>query len=171
MAEQPREQRGLSMLADEGARRMMRRVIWVRAGGLAVLAAVAALLALSLYASHDTAGESGLLLVIVAGGLALVGMFGGQVLMGVAERRAGRADSFAAAGEAYLQGVWLCGGLNLAAAAFTLVVLLAAPPAGRAWVEMAIVGVVNLIGLLLSLPRRGRLRQLFYSPSLPHVKL
>jgi len=151
-----------------------RMVAQLRLAGAAVslsLAGVviAAVVLLVVRISRPVAGSFST--VVVAGVIALAALVGGLVAIELTGRRAKKADTLEAAAAGYKLGCLLSGGLNLAAACVTLVVLATAGVSRGLWVPQLLVLAVNVLGLILAVPRVKHLRALHYRPILPLTRV
>jgi hypothetical protein len=155
----------------EGVHRTVSRLRLVAAGVWLALALVAglAVLLVVLRALHPVKG--GFAPVVAAGVLALVGLGAGATALGLTDRKARRAGSLGEAANHYRVGCLIAGASNFAVSCVTLGVLWGCGVSGGLWVPQLLVLAVNLLGLLLAVPRLKHLRSLHYRPMLPLTKV
>ncbi len=155
----------------EGVHRMVSRLRLVAAAVWLALALVAglAVLLLVLRALHPVKGGFGP--VVAAGVLALAGLGTGAAALGLTDRKARRGASLEEAANHYRIGCLIAGAANFAPSCVTLGVLWASGVSGGLWLPQLLVLAVNLLGLLLAVPRLKHLRSLHYRPMLPLSKV
>mgnify|MGYP006304513623 CR=1 FL=1 len=111
--------------------------------------------------------DGGVAAVILAGAVAVLALAGGTVALEVTSRKARKAGSLEGAVAVYRLGCAIAGAVNAAAALVALIVLYANGISGGLWIPLAIVLVLNLLGMALAVPRVRQVRRLHYRPTLP----
>lgn len=111
--------------------------------------------------------RGGLAWVLVAGGVGLVALIVGLGLLVWGNRQAKRAEAIKAAAGAYLTGCAVAGAANFAAGVVTVGAIFSNGLSKGLWVPQVLVLAVNLLGLVLAVPKVEHLRRLHYSPTLP----
>jgi len=137
--------------------------------GVMVLAAGAVLIAagagIAVRLAHPVRG--GLAGVLLAGGVSLVALIVGLCLLVWGSRQAKRAEAIKAAAGAYLTGCAVAGAANFIAGVVTVGAIFGNGVSKGLWVPHVLILSVNVMGLVLAVPKVGYLRRLHYSPTLP----
>jgi len=160
-----------SPLLGEDIHRVTARLRLVAAGIGLALAAVGVVGAVLLVLRALRPVEGRFAAVVAAGAVALAALVGALVALEITGRRAKKAPALAPAAAGYLAGCLIAAGANFAAACVTLVVLGQNGVSAGLWVPTTLVLAVNLLGLLLAIPRVKHLRQLHYRPILPVTRV
>jgi len=108
---------------------------------------------------------------IFAGVVAVLALAAGVVIVEVTNRKARKARSLETTSAIYKTGCLIAGGVGLAAGCVSLVVLLVNGISRGLWLPQVLVLTVNVLELLLAVPRVRHLRRLHYRPVLPVTRV
>lgn len=162
------QHRVFSLSVGEDVHRAVRQLRLM--GGLMVLALLLVVLAAAAGAVirlvHPRQGQ--LSAVVVSGLVGIAALAAGVAVLEVVTRRAKAAETLALAVAAYRRGCVIAGGLNFVAGLYTVSVIFANGPANGLWVPQVLIVAVNVLGMVLAVPRVKHLRRLHYSPTLPY---
>ena len=109
--------------------------------------------------------------VATAGVVAVLALAGGLVTIELTSRKAKKAVDLEAAATFYKIGCVVAGGANFVGGVVTLCVLQANGVSKSLWIPTLIVLALNLLGLILAVPRVKHLRALHYRPILPVTRV
>ncbi len=162
---------GATALLSEGVSRSVRRL---RAMGaiialLLVVLLLAAAGAMVFRALSPVAGT--MTKALIAAGVAVAALALAVVVLETYSRRAKKAGAMESAVGAYSTGCVVAAVANLAAGAVTVGVIVVNGVGGGLWVpELLVIG-LNVLGLVMAMPKMKHLRDLHYRPTLPGSRI
>jgi len=130
---------------------------------------LAALIILIVRIFSPTGGSFGP--VATAGVVAIVALAAGLAAIELTSRKAKKAGELETAATLYKIGCVIAGGANFVGGIVTLCVLLSNGVSKGLWIPTLIVLAINLLGLILAVPRVKHLRALHYRPILPVTRI
>ncbi len=138
-------------------------------GGLIVLALILVILGafsgIVVRLIHPRDGA--LSIVLLSGFIGIVALVAGTAALEVSDRRARKAKTMGDSVAIYRTGCVIAGGSNFVAGLCTVGVIFANGLSDGLWLPMILVAVVNIIGMVLAVPRIKHISRLHYSPTLP----
>ena len=142
-------------------------------GGLIVLALILVILGAfsGIVVRLIRPGEGALSMVLLSGFIGIVALAAGTVAIEVSDRRARKAKTMGDSVAMYRTGCVIAGGSNFVAGLCTVGVIFANGLSDGLWLPMILVAAVNIIGMVLAVPRIKHISRLHYSPTLPCSRL
>jgi len=164
-------QAGQPMLLNSSVSRSVRRLRAM--GALIVLCmvvlALAGAVAVVVRLVRPVAGT--MAAALVAAGVAVAALAAGAAALEALGRRARKAGSMEAAIGAYSTGCVIAALANLAAGAFTIGMIVTYGLGRGLWIPALLVLGLNVLGLVMAMPKMSHLRELHYRPTLPGVRV